>query len=122
MVCCLHAGKDADREDAVKMTDVDARLAELESRRIVPGLSVAEQNELRDCEITLGMADAPPRAALRLLVESSDSRPSAQPRKRPHNFKEISTRCLHKSTDTIVMPSRSPLVRSTECLTELVSL
>jgi hypothetical protein len=44
------------------MTDVDARLAELESRRIVPGLSVAEQNELRDCEITLGMAAAPPRA------------------------------------------------------------
>ena len=46
----------------MKMTDVDARLAELESRRIVPGLSVAEQNELRDCEITLGMVEAPPRA------------------------------------------------------------
>jgi len=44
------------------MTAVDARLAELESRRIDPGLSVAEQNELRDCEITLGMVDAPPRA------------------------------------------------------------
>jgi hypothetical protein len=39
-----------------------ARLAELESRRIIPGLSAAEQNELRDCEITLGMAEAPPRA------------------------------------------------------------
>lgn len=46
----------------MKMTDVDARLAELESRRIAPGLSVAEQNELRDCEITLGMVEAPPRA------------------------------------------------------------
>lgn len=46
----------------VKMTDVDAHLAELESRRIDPGLSVAEQNELRDCEITLGMVQAPPRA------------------------------------------------------------
>lgn len=42
----------------MKMTDVDARLTELESRRIVPGLSVAEQNELRDCEITLGMVEA----------------------------------------------------------------
>jgi hypothetical protein len=46
----------------MKMTDVDARLAELESRQIVPGLSMAEQNELRDCEITLGMVEAPPRA------------------------------------------------------------
>jgi hypothetical protein len=105
----------------VKMTDVDARLAELESRRIVPGLSVAEQNELRDCEITLGMAGAPPAPALRLRVESSDSRPSAQPRKRRHNSKERSTRCLHKSTSTAVIPSRSPLARSTECSTELVS-
>lgn len=46
----------------MKMTDVDARLAELESHRIDPGLSVAEQNELRDCEITLGMVAASPRA------------------------------------------------------------
>lgn len=46
----------------MKMTDVDGRLAELESCRFVPGLSVTEQNELRDCEITLGMVGAPPRA------------------------------------------------------------
>ena len=46
----------------MKMTAVDDRLAELESRRLEPGLSVAEQNELRDCEITLGMVDAPHRA------------------------------------------------------------
>lgn len=46
----------------MKMTDVNARLSELESRKIVPGLSVAEQNELRDCEITLGMVEAPPNA------------------------------------------------------------
>lgn len=46
----------------MKMTDVDNRLAELEARRFAPGLSVAEQNELRDCEITLGMVEAPPRA------------------------------------------------------------
>ena len=45
----------------MKMTDVDARLAELESRRIDPGLSVAEQNELRDCEISLGMVEATAR-------------------------------------------------------------
>jgi hypothetical protein len=44
------------------MTEVDARLAELESRQIIPGLSVAEQNELRACEITLGMIEATPRA------------------------------------------------------------
>ncbi len=46
----------------MKMADVDTRLAELESRRIVPGLCVAEQNELRDCEITLGMVEASARA------------------------------------------------------------
>lgn len=40
----------------MKMTDVDARLAELESRRM-SGLTVAEQNELRDCEIALGMVE-----------------------------------------------------------------
>ncbi len=45
----------------MKMTDVHTRLAELESRRFVPGLSAAEQNELRDCEITLGMIEVPPR-------------------------------------------------------------
>lgn len=46
----------------MKMTDVDARLADLESRRISPGLSAPEENELRDCEIALGMVDASSRA------------------------------------------------------------
>jgi len=46
----------------MKMTEVDARLAELEARRFDPGLSTAEQNEMRDCEIALGMVDAPLRA------------------------------------------------------------
>lgn len=46
----------------LSMIDVDRRLAELESARVDPGLSVAEQNELRDCEITLGMVWAPPIA------------------------------------------------------------
>lgn len=46
----------------MKMNAVEARLAELESRRVQPGLSVSEQNELRDCEITLGMVEAPSRA------------------------------------------------------------
>jgi hypothetical protein len=43
------------------MTAVDALLAELEERRIAPGLSTAEQNALRDCEITLGMVETSPR-------------------------------------------------------------
>lgn len=43
------------------MTEVDERLAALESRRLESGLTVAEQNELRDCEITLGMTTAGPR-------------------------------------------------------------
>ena len=48
----------------MKMTDINARLAERESHRIDPGqgLSVSEQNELRDCEIALGMVAALPRA------------------------------------------------------------
>lgn len=45
----------------MKLLEVDDRLAELESRRIVPGLSVVEQIELRDCEVVLGMTPALPQ-------------------------------------------------------------
>lgn len=50
----------------MKMTEIDQRLAELESQRFIPGLSVAEQNELRDCEIALGMVYASDNARVRV--------------------------------------------------------
>jgi len=42
------------------MTEVEARRIELESRRMEPGLTVTEANEVRDCEIALGMIDVSP--------------------------------------------------------------
>lgn len=49
----------------MKMKDVLARYDALQAKRtldIANDLTVAERNELRDCEITLGMTSAGPQA------------------------------------------------------------
>jgi hypothetical protein len=109
----------------MKMTVVDARLAELESRRIDPGLSVAEQNELRDCEITLGMVEAPPRARVEAArrVERFAAERSAKktPAQLQSEIDEVLAR-KHGQRSHAVMPRRSSLARSMECSTDRVLL
>jgi hypothetical protein len=64
----------------MKMKDILSRFNDLESRGL--GLTVAERNEMRDCEIALGMTthEYPARVeAIRRCEKHSDARLSPAP-------------------------------------------